>query len=128
MEQASEDRAGKHGQDRTGEGGAAQDSTSRIGEGERQRRGPGQARETALKALKPAWMPQRDARTGQVRSGQDGCMDKRQRAGKHAAVACKDRQPMPLQVCSTLSRPSSFSTTAIPVSSCPTLPAHLTAA
>jgi hypothetical protein len=30
MEQASEDRAGKHGQDRTGEGGAAQDSTSRI--------------------------------------------------------------------------------------------------
>jgi hypothetical protein len=77
MEQASEDRAGKHGQDRTGEGGAAQDSTIRTGEGERgrrgeverQRRGPGQTRGTALKTLKPACMPQRDARTVQDRTG-----------------------------------------------------------
>jgi hypothetical protein len=74
--QARKDRqawAGQEGQDRRGRTGqgAAQNSTSRIGEGERGRRGPGQTKGIPLKVLKPAWMPQRDARTGQDWAGQD---------------------------------------------------------
>jgi hypothetical protein len=71
--QATTGRQAWAGQDRQGRTGqeAAQDSTSRIGEGERGRRGPGQTRWIPLKVLKPAWMPQRDARTGQDWAGQD---------------------------------------------------------